>query len=106
MRHTREFSFFASPKPLVYCVGSLSLARAVLRWGEGPAVMDEAGAPTSRHAAVAKALRLRLEALSSPEAPPPPVSGSGDDDAFPKAACAVVGATGSWLPWEWDDVDP
>jgi hypothetical protein len=42
-----------------------------------------------------KTLRTRLEELSEPEAQPQPLAKMDTD-----AACAVVAATGGWLPWE------
>jgi hypothetical protein len=66
---------------------------------EAFAGLDEQGRPAAtRHAATLRAVRQRLEALSAEG--PPPVSSSGDGDAFPEAACQRVRDTGSWLPWE------
>mmetsp|Transcript_50540 Transcript_50540/g.114777 ORF Transcript_50540/g.114777 Transcript_50540/m.114777 type:complete len:80 (+) Transcript_50540:925-1164(+) len=69
---------------------------------------DEHDRPTTREDAIAKRLLARLKELS--EGGPAPVgsasSGSwSHGEAAPEEACALVRATGSWLPWEWDKPD-
>ena len=62
-------------------------------------LLDQSGRPVaSRYGATLSAMQQRLVAMSSQG--PPPVSSSGDSDAFPAEACARVHATGTWLPWE------
>jgi hypothetical protein len=62
-------------------------------------LLDQSGRPmASRYSATLSAMQQRLMVMSSQG--PPPVSSSGDNDAFPAEACARVQATGTWLPWE------